>query len=775
MKVAVLILLLLLSGISSPAQQVCINEVMAENGTWLKDNFGDYSDWIELCNKSSQPVNLAGYGLSDDPGNPFKWQFASYELMPDSFLIVYASGKNLNTPPYFHTGFKLSSEGEEILLTRPNGELADIFVFSELAEDLSAGRRPDASDDIYTFEFPSPGRSNLYSNTLTFSHYSGLFSAPFNLTAGSISSTDTIRFTSDGRIPGINDSIWTGSRYIGFRYNEPNQISMIPTTPDSGKVDIWWSPPQQPVDKATVLRFRAFHNQQPASKVYSLTFFVDSLIVSKYPFPLVSVITDPASLFDYDTGIYVPGVNWTIEDSLWTGNYYQKGSEWERRVNLQYFDETGLEKVNQEVGIRIHGKQSRRRPQKTLRIYAREEYHKATIDYPLLPHRNLSSFSRILLTGTYNDWHRTMIKDQVAHSLVRGFGFDYMDYRPVVLFVNGEYWGIQTFRDYYDEDYLAELYDVNEESIDLLANQMEVISGSSDEYEELLNFIENNDLGQDSAYNWVASKIDIDNFINYQIAEIFLNNIDWPGSNVKYWKSDELDNKWRWIFFDLDAAFGNWQNNMMEWATIEGGTQWPNPDWSTFLLRNLLRNDQFKQHFLNTFSERLYTSFQSDTTLQAINYFRLLYEPELARHMARWNFPESYEEWLERINFYLSEFAINRPCSMASDIEDYFEITDFMPDCSDNIDTVTGTGRMATFYPNPVMNILYCRIDEADEKPEVIWLYDLSGRRYSFSRFYNHQDGIWMVDLSALPEGFYITGLLTDERFISGKILKLKK
>lgn len=54
---------------------VYITEVMASNMSTVLPNSNDKCDWVELYNSSSQPVDLSGYGLSDNIGRPRKWQF----------------------------------------------------------------------------------------------------------------------------------------------------------------------------------------------------------------------------------------------------------------------------------------------------------------------------------------------------------------------------------------------------------------------------------------------------------------------------------------------------------------------------------------------------------------------------------------------------------------------------------------------------------------------------------------------------------------------------
>ena len=90
----VLLSFLVMITLHTSGQSVAINEVMASNSVTIADQDGDYEDWIELYNYGTAPVNLDGFGLSDDYDNPFRWVFPAVEIEPGEFLLVWASGKD---------------------------------------------------------------------------------------------------------------------------------------------------------------------------------------------------------------------------------------------------------------------------------------------------------------------------------------------------------------------------------------------------------------------------------------------------------------------------------------------------------------------------------------------------------------------------------------------------------------------------------------------------------------------------------------------------------
>lgn len=143
------------------SQQISINEIMSSNTKIIKDENGDFEDWIEIYNYGTTTINLAGYGLSDEVDNPYKWKFPSRNLAPNQYLIVWASDKNrANVSGQLHTNFKLKSGGETIVLTSLSGTKIDESPAVAIPTDKSYGRKPDGTGDWNFFETPTPNASN---------------------------------------------------------------------------------------------------------------------------------------------------------------------------------------------------------------------------------------------------------------------------------------------------------------------------------------------------------------------------------------------------------------------------------------------------------------------------------------------------------------------------------------------------------------------------------------------------------------------------------------
>ena len=145
----------------APLGQLIINELMADNGQTVSDEDGDFGDWIELHNRSSHPIWLADYFLSDDLTDPKKWQLPAATMAPGEFKLIWASKKhNVHA---WHSNFKLSKDGESVgLFKEVSGTIdtVDLILFGPQTEDISYGRSYDGSPLWVLFDQPTPAASN---------------------------------------------------------------------------------------------------------------------------------------------------------------------------------------------------------------------------------------------------------------------------------------------------------------------------------------------------------------------------------------------------------------------------------------------------------------------------------------------------------------------------------------------------------------------------------------------------------------------------------------
>lgn len=516
-------------------------------------------------------------------------------------------------------------------------------------------------------------------NPPVFSHGGGFYTLPFQLTLTPSQSSDTIYYTLDGSAPDRSSAVYLTPLQIQSRTGDTNVLSVIQT--NFVQAGDWaYEAPQTEVFKATVVRARSFSGNSTPSAIATQTYFVDSFIFNRYALPVVSLVTDAANLFSDSTGIYVPGISYTGSDN--TGNYFETGSNWERPVHFEYFSAAGAGNYATDATVRIHGGDTRLLPQKALRLYADTFFN-----YPFFPDKNISAFKTLMLRNSGNDNTHTMFRDVFMSELARdmGSGLEYQAGFPVVVFINGEFWGIHNLRERTDKYYIGSNSGADPDNIDYLEKHGVVKEGDNLHYFQWYNYLESADMTLQAGYDYMKGMIDIPDFIDYNIAQLYFANIDWPSNNRDYWRPRVAGGLWRWVVFDTDFGFGlesynNYDNNTLVFATTPNGPTSP-PAWNTnypfatLQLRKMLQNSTFRNDFVNRFADMLNTVFRSDTVENRINNFEQRYATAMPEHIARWSKPQDMASWHSNVE-QLRNFAQNRPAYMRKYIMDYFNETE---------------------------------------------------------------------------------------------------
>ncbi len=745
-------------------QQIVINEFMAKNNSTIEDKDGDNSDWIELYNNSSLSVNLKGYSLSDDADEPMKWIFPDLEILPHGFILIFASDKNILNTSELHTNFKISAGGEELFLYDNSGTIIDKTEAVDLAADESYCRFPDGSENWIISTNATPKQPNNSTNELMFSHNQGFYESPISLQITSLTD-DTIYYTLDGDMPSDTSNVYTDALSIINRTSEPNTISEIATSTSQDKISYKaWEAPKELIDKATIIRCASFRNGVRTSDVYTKTYFVDKGMTGKYTLPIISIVTEEENLFSPDSGLFVPGKNFDNGNPEWTGNYFMKGDDWERDIHIEYFDKEGNVGFSQAAGLRIQGGKTRQAAQKSLRLYARKEYGEKYFDYKLLPGRNHKKYKRFILRATMGSWGvQTIIQDEFGQSISSQLNMDYQEFQPAIVYINGEYWGIYTIRDRIDERYIEYTHNIDKDSV-------EFFNWANPDYQNLFDFVETNSLKDDNNYDYVTNQIDIDNYIDYNIAELFLANYDWPGNNNVWWRKKNTG-KWRWILYDLDGGFGDFKRNMFVHNTNEDeSVKWPNPPHSTLLFRRLIENENFKTRFINRYAEVLNKYFTDEIMIHKLDSIKAIYSPEIDRHIARWNYPNSYYNWEEDIKNNILNFIKNRPCAVRENIMKFFDIKKFGFSCDSN--WKNRDNEAFILFSNPNNGNFFLSNTFYEKARVTILVTSIHGQLiYEKDEVDLIKNEKYNIDLSTLPNGVYVLKIMYGKHSEQKKFL----
>ena len=637
---------------------------MASNATVLADiDFGNYTDWIELYNTSDQEIDLSGYYLSDDSANLNMWPFQSGTIIPAAgFILVYADG----TGNGLHTNFKLAKEGELLLLVNPEMEVLDSIRYPHQLTDISFGRSGENLHTFGYFETATPGEMNAdqvlagISSLPVFSLGSGFFAGPQTIEITTVHPGTAVYYTLDGTEPAESSET----------YAAPIEIS-----------------------ETTVLRVKTIEDSLLPGLTITQSYFIDE----PQNLPVISLVTDPDHLFSDETGIYVEGTGGV--PGYCTSVPHNVNQDWERPVNIELIEMDGTRGLNQVAGVKIFGGCSRvRYPVKSLALFARKEYENSSFKYCLFPDKTSEQYETFILRASADDQPFTLFRDPLTQKLVKDvIDVDMQAYRPVVVYINGEYWGIHNMREKINEHYAEDNYGVNSDSVDVLRrnpeNSWDVVAGNADHYNAMMDYLREHDMTQETNYEYMKTQMDMDEYINYQIIQIFFGGRDWPGNNIKFWRSREAPfNKWRWVLYDLDHMFKEYFSDIMDEATeVDCDCSWPNPPWSTYLFRRLLENEEFKHEFAQRFAIYSYTHFSRDRLHRYIDELQAELAPEIPRHIERWggqktNLPdntwvspifESVSQWEANVQV-MHDFTDTRHEMAMKHVNDYFGKTGFI-------------------------------------------------------------------------------------------------
>ncbi|MBL7913587.1 MAG: CotH kinase family protein [Bacteroidia bacterium] len=585
--------------------QIVLNEICSFNAGNISDDDGDKSDWIELLNEGSSAVNLENYSITID--NEATWKFPPIVLNLQEYLILFASGKN-RTSGVLHTNFKLSRTGAKLTLRDSYGTIADHLAVPALQANHSYGRTSDGvANFIGIFRVATPASINLFSElyfsyapTPVFSIAPGIYQNAQLLTL-SATSNNSIYYTTDG--------------------SEPNSQSILYSSPIE-------------INSSTVIKAKSFSNNtsilpsDPVGNTY--------LVNYQQTLPILSISTEPANFFDWNTGIYVSGPNASPVYPYYGSNFWQ---DWEIPALVEYFETDGTRKISQQVGVSIHGGSSNRsKAMKSLRLTNRDSYGEDDFSYKFFEKKSLDHFKIIVLRNSSGDFNKTHFRDGTLHDLMIGkVNIDLIAYKPSAVFINGAYFGVHNIREKISKHYIEENFGVDKDNIDLLEEDSTVIEGDFTVFNQMHSFITTNNMEDQSNYTTASKMMDVASLTDYYVAETFLSNIDWPYNNVKFWREKSPEAKWRYILNDLDIALGNngWAPANFDILGRIMGSYGDN-NRHVQIFRSLLANKGFKNYFINRYADLVNTIFSSEYLEQHILNTRDRIASEMPLHFSKW-------------------------------------------------------------------------------------------------------------------------------------------
>lgn len=581
-------------------------------------------DWVELHNGSNRSISLAGWVLTDSQKEN-KYTFSNVTLEAGEYYVIYCATDGGTAP------FNISKNGETLYLKDEQGRVRDRFETGVMAKGQSSGRLlGDTSTERVFFDTPTPGEAN------SSSHTTGYASAPlfsetelyqttaFSLTIRS-SENATIYYTIDGSKP------TTSSK----RYTEPLNIT-----------------------SNTVVRAFAMETGKQDSEEVSFTY----LFEEPHQLPVVCISLAPGD-----------------KDAVWSAKSKQSKSKVEKEGYVLYYESDGKLGTRFPAGIKSKGAGTLGYKQPSLSIKLRGVYGQSSVTYPFFEEYGWETFGGLVVRNSGQDNTHGRIRDSLASRICMGLNVDVAATKPVVVYVNGKYYGLYDLNEDQNADYLKTHYGVNKDNVEIIRYSHTTVRGSNENWKSLMSYIERSNTGSDSVYQKLLEQVDVEYTIDYLICTIYLCNSD--VANQKYWHTTDNTIRWRPILYDFDYAMGyggsSAKRNMMETLFKKEGVDTATSHLKTTLYYGLSRNPQWREQFVERFVELIMTTFDPQRCSDILDQLVSEMEPEMARHTKYWGSkysPGSVSAWkeeVERIRTWLN----NRPEQVLSQLKKYFGLS----------------------------------------------------------------------------------------------------
>lgn len=529
---------------------------------------------IEIKNITNKDINLSSYSIGDKSGTIMK--FPSITLKAGKYLTIYGSDKYSYTSGKLYSGFHINNSTETIYLYK-NNILIDEFVVGRLVKGISTGLDESGNKVLYKNTTMGYANSNKtykgYAPSPSFSSDGG-YTEKGTKIALFTNDESTIYYTTDGSFPTNKSKKYTGEITI---------------------------------NKTTVIKAIAYKDDYIESEIVSRTFIVGR----KHDLPIISISTDNQSL------------------NKLLVNYYL---EQEKKISFEYYESDGSLGVSFIGGTKLTGMDSRKRDQKSMAIYLRKEYGLQEVTYPFFKDSDVLTYSSFTLRNAGEDPYAIRIQDTVLTYALKGqMDIDMQDYRAVVVYLNGEYYGLYNMREKLNGDYLKSNYNLEDGEYDLI-KYVTATSGTTKNYQNLVNYVRTHNTKDKKVYEYIQSQLDLQEFCNYLIVESYYGNTD--QGNIRYWKSK--NGKWRFMLYDLDWSL--WNTNLsMNYTVLNRNIPPVTYLYTAYeIARKLYQNNEFKELYLKTLAYHLENTFKPSRMNKIVDELAKEIENEMPYHIKRW-------------------------------------------------------------------------------------------------------------------------------------------
>ena len=351
--------------------------------------------------------------------------------------------------------------------------------------------------------------------------------------------------------------------------------------------------------------------------------------------PLVSLVVEPDDLWSDERGILA--------------NPDRSGREWERVATITYLDENGRYGFSEPVGVRLHGQASRYANKKSLRLYFRRDYGLGRLNYPLFPGSDVTSFDRLVLHSGGQDIieasaNGTLMRTQLMSKLAQQIGAPTTYNKHVLLFLNGELYGVYFLRERPDEVFFQDHFGLeNVDIIDSPQRELNHTEATAD-WLTLEAYAAEHDLADPEHYATVLAQIDVNSFIDHYLLQMYAADNDWPHNNERLFRGGDPLARWQWFLWDVDYSFGKMAHSNLDFDMVKWLMDPDEPDVveATRFFRSLWANPDFRNRFLVRAADLLNTVLSPDNVAAQLEAVEAVIADDIGYEIARWGSPGNW-------------------------------------------------------------------------------------------------------------------------------------
>ncbi len=643
------ILLALFVAFSASGQaQVVINEYSCSNANGPTDAFGLREDWVELYNSGASAYDLSGLFLSDNPNNLQKFEIPAGASVPaGGYTLIFFSGRGILSGTQIHPSFTLTqTKNETIILTSSSGAVVDSITMTKMTQkDHSYGRTTNGAATWSLFTTPTPnaanaGAVNYYTAKPTMSVAPGFYTGTQNVTIATTDGTATIYYTTDGTTPTTASTVYSGP------------VSITSTT---------------------VLRARCFSSapSTPASFVETNTYFINS----PHTIPVMSISGDQVTDFLNDVA---PGA--------FSNNF--DGA-------FELFDVGGAFIDEGEGYYNKHGNDSWAYDQRGFDFVMRDEYgYNYAVQHDIFAEKSRDEYQKLIVKAAANDNYPASggahLRDAYVHT-ISAIGDLRLDERTsefMILYVDGEYWGLYDVREKVDDhDFTSYYYNQGKYEMEFIktwgGTWAEYGDPAMTEWNDIYTYITTNDMSIQANYEYVKTKYNVGSLIDYVVLNSFVVTSDWLNWNTAWWKGNNpLGDKktWRYALWDNDATFGHYINytgvpsttpdaDPCNVETLSGGSD---PEGHITILNALFLNAEFHQEYITRYADLSNGVFSCPQMHAILDSMVAVMTPEMTGQTAKWG--GTVTGWQANVQT-LKDYIDARCAAISSGMVDCYNLT----------------------------------------------------------------------------------------------------